>query len=237
MLKGMLIGTALVSAAALGAAALGLAAPASADTVEQQFIAVVRGGAHVTGSDARILETGNWVCWQLGPGQVAPAQVVANVEANNPDLPHLAARDFVVEASQFYCPSGDWDQYWAYGTDASGGGGGVRTARRFNSSATTSVTTSNVIATWRNRVRVSRLGQPARQRSAWWWSRTHVDVGRWWSHSSGQLLLQGPLGRTSGVGLLHRGHDLCRALGTTSTIGVVQVVEVGHVGHAMPLSR
>ena len=124
MLKGMLVGTALVGAAALGAAALGLAAPASADTVEQQFIAVVRGGAHVTGSDARILETGNWVCWQLGPGQVAPAQVVANVEANNPDLPHHSARDFVVEASQFYCPSGDWNQYWAYGTDASGGGGG-----------------------------------------------------------------------------------------------------------------
>ena len=119
----LVIGKVLVGA--VGAViSLGLAAPASADTVEQQFIAVVRGGAHVTGSDARILETGNWVCWQLGPGQVAPAQVVANVEANNPDVPHHTARDFVVEASRFYCPSGDWDQYWAYGTDASGGGGG-----------------------------------------------------------------------------------------------------------------
>jgi hypothetical protein len=112
-------------AAVLGAALLALSSPAEAETVQQQFLFAVRNGAHVQGSDPLILQTGNWVCWQLGPGKVDPPQVIANVRANHPDLTYVTAHDFVVETYQLYCPDqADWDQYWAYGTDASGGGGG-----------------------------------------------------------------------------------------------------------------
>ena len=111
---------AFVGTAAFGGA-VGLAAPASANP-DPDFFAAVR-AAGVTGTDEAILEDGEEVCWELGPGGDSVDQVEGVLQNEEPSLTTPEDVAFVVDAYRILCPTATLD-YWDYGTDASGGGGG-----------------------------------------------------------------------------------------------------------------
>jgi len=121
MLKKVPIGTALVGAAAIGLAG----SPAHADTYTQDtqdFLADV-GAYGISWNELAILEDANEVCWDLNLGNYGPQLTVANFRQENPGMPQEEAVAFVADAAEIYCPVASYD-YWSYGTDASGGGGG-----------------------------------------------------------------------------------------------------------------
>ena len=122
MLEKVLIDTVLVGAAAIGLAG----SPANADTSmqgTQDFLAAVRAEDGISGDNPEILEDANEACWDLNVGNYGLQLTVANFWQENPEVPLEEAVAFVVDASRIYCPVATYD-YWSYGTDASGGGGG-----------------------------------------------------------------------------------------------------------------
>ena len=122
MLKKVPIGTALVGAAAIGLAG----SPAHADTYTQDtqdFLADV-GAYGISWNELAILEDANEVCWDLNVGNYGLQLTVANFRQEDPGVPLEEAVAFVVDASRIYCPAAASYDYWSYGTDASGGGGG-----------------------------------------------------------------------------------------------------------------
>ena len=118
MLKKVLIGTALVGTAAIGLAG----SPANAATPTQDFLAAVRADG-ISGDDPEILEDAEEVCWDLNVGNYGFELTVANFWQEDPGMPLEEAVAFVVDDARIYCPVASYD-YWSYGTDASGGGGG-----------------------------------------------------------------------------------------------------------------
>ena len=118
MLKKVLIGTALVGAAAIGL----VGSPANAATPTQDFLAAVRADG-ISGDDPEILEDADEACWDLNVGNYGLQLTVANFRQENPGMPQEEAVAFVADAAEIYCPVASYD-YWSYGTDASGGGGG-----------------------------------------------------------------------------------------------------------------
>ena len=121
MLKKLLIGTALVGAIAIGLAG----SPANADTSTQDtqdFLAAVRADG-ISGDNPEILEDANEACWDLNVGNYGFQATVANFWQEDPEMPLEEAVAFVVDDARIYCPVASYD-YWSYGTDASGGGGG-----------------------------------------------------------------------------------------------------------------
>ena len=122
MLKKVPIGTALVGAAAIGLAG----SPAHADTYTQDtqdFLADV-GAYGISWDEPAILEDANEVCWDLNVGNYDVQLTAANFQQEDPGVPLEEAVAFVVDASRIYCPAAASYDYWSYGTDASGGGGG-----------------------------------------------------------------------------------------------------------------
>ena len=118
MLKKVLIGTALVGTAAIGLAG----SPANAATPTQDFLADV-GAYGISWNELAILEDANEVCWDLNVGNYGFQATVANFWQEDPEMPLEEAVAFVVDDARIYCPVASYD-YWSYGTDASGGGGG-----------------------------------------------------------------------------------------------------------------
>jgi hypothetical protein len=132
MVKEILIGTALVGGAAIGLAG----SPANADdtSTEQEtqvFLGAVQADG-IAGSTPAILEDANEFCWDLA--NYGPHLTVANFRQEIPDMavefrqeiPEASEEEadtFVTDASELYCQVASYD-YWSYGTDASGGGGG-----------------------------------------------------------------------------------------------------------------
>ena len=122
MLEKVLIDTVLVGAAAIGLAG----SPAHADTYTQDtqdFLADV-GAYGISWNELAILEDANEVCWDLNVGNYDVQLTAANFQQEDPGVPLEEAVAFVVDASRIYCPAAASYDYWSYGTDASGGGGG-----------------------------------------------------------------------------------------------------------------
>jgi hypothetical protein len=115
----------LLGSVVFGFAALGLAIPAYADpTPNQGFVSAVR-AVGITGADPAVLEDGYNVCFQLWNQQIPAVQVAAGLRKDYSTLTADQSAHFVVDAYQNLCPTSPIrDDYWAYGTDASGGGGG-----------------------------------------------------------------------------------------------------------------
>ena len=118
MLEKVLIDTVLVGAAAIGLAG----SPANAATPTQDFLAAVRADG-ISGDDPEILEDADEVCWDLNVGNYDVQLTAANFQQEDPGVPLEEAVAFVVDDARIYCPVASYD-YWSYGTDASGGGGG-----------------------------------------------------------------------------------------------------------------
>ena len=122
MLEKVLIDTVLVGAAAIGLAG----SPAHADTSTQDtqdFLAAVRADG-ISGDNPEILEDANEACWDLNVGNYDVQLTAANFQQEDPGVPLEEAVAFVVDTSRIYCPAAASYDYWSYGTDASGGGGG-----------------------------------------------------------------------------------------------------------------
>ena len=77
----------------------------------------------ISGDDPEILEDADEACWDLNVGNYGFQATVANFWQEDPEMPLEEAVAFVVDDARIYCPVASYD-YWSYGTDASGGGGG-----------------------------------------------------------------------------------------------------------------
>ena len=114
------VGMAVVALMALGADPV-------ANANSSDFIAALQ-AAGITGTGPAMLAAGNDACddiWQRGNTTIQAA--AAAVQKNNPALTSDQAISLLKAAYEDLCPTaparGEFD-WWAYGTDASAGGGG-----------------------------------------------------------------------------------------------------------------
>ncbi|SOX53292.1 DUF732 domain-containing protein [Mycobacterium ahvazicum] len=90
----------LVSAVAM----VGTAAPASADAMDDQFLAALTASGVTFPDPGRAIAAGKWVCQAVGQG-TQMVDVVKTVEDRNPGLREENAAKFAAIAATAYCPA------------------------------------------------------------------------------------------------------------------------------------
>lgn len=110
----------VLAGASVALTAVGPAAPASANPT-QDFLAAVQ-AAGIAGVAPAVLENGYIVCWELWQRGYTGGEAAGGLRKTFPTLTTDQASHFVIAAYQDLCPVPGVYDWWAWGTDAPGGG-------------------------------------------------------------------------------------------------------------------